>query len=457
MQRPIKKLLIGLGVITLAAVGVAIVGTGPASATGKGKVPSCQTVHVHFSNHPDSGEVGGNWALDDYQRTAKICQVASGSYTAQVTDHGSFDAHQSPHTGNVFSPNVSGSMNGHYNTTFTAPADWSGFSKGPSSFNGGPSTGDWLTSLWASDYASPGSQDWSWTYTRKCDCGNETWVNASSGNSGDITGKHCKPKPPKPVVVTPVAPTFNCAKCSHGELSDNQIVIPEVKGVQYFINGEKVDAGTYPEKTGSYVVTVKALKGYVLSNKCKAKWFVRFKDVPCIPIPKVTPVVPTVVQAVCDTTTGKLSTPSVTLVDTEGITYTKSGDEVPGGQVTVVATLKEGFEFGDLSESDWKLQEDGTAQLVVTLDSPECATPTPTPSTTVPTTPAPTTPSVTPKAPVKHVQVVAPAADVTTPSQKSSGLAFTGSDTAIIGLLGVGLLGLGGLVMLAARRRGTHS
>src|SRR5699024_4043902 len=53
----------------------------------------------------------------------------------------------------------------------------------------------------------------------------------------------------------------------------------------------------------------------------------------------VLPVAPAVVQAVCNEQ-NMPTTPSVTLPeDTDDITYTKEGDEVPGGTVEVTAEL----------------------------------------------------------------------------------------------------------------------
>ncbi|WP_182353217.1 ExeM/NucH family extracellular endonuclease [Flaviflexus huanghaiensis] len=64
-----------------------------------------------------------------------------------------------------------------------------------------------------------------------------------------------------PVVVTPVAPTF----------SDNVIIIPEVEGVEYLIDGNVVEAGTVTI-TEDTTVTARAAEGYVLAEGADTEW-----------------------------------------------------------------------------------------------------------------------------------------------------------------------------------------
>ena len=91
------------------------------------------------------------------------------------------------------------------------------------------------------------------------------------------------------------------------------------------------------------------------------------------PVPggTVVPVLPTVVESVC--TAGVASTPSVTLpADSADVTYVKSGAEVAGGTVTVVATAEGTNEF-DASVTGWTISGDRkTATRVITLVDPGC-------------------------------------------------------------------------------------
>lgn len=471
MSKLAKKLLIGVGVIGLVAVGLAAIGEAAASATPK--TSSCRTVVTDLSDRPDSGFYGGTWALDTMNRKTKICETAPGVYHATVKDSGTFVADHNPANGDSIG-STPGTVFGGFSQDFTAPEGFGGYVgnyDGQSYSGTNPSSStNWVANVYGGPITSNGmNNDWSWTYKAKCKCGTQTWVDSNANGAGNPAngaggipgGEKCKTPHPKPVVVTPVAPTFNCAKCSNGELTKNQIVIPEVKGVQYYINGEKVDAGTYSEETGTYTVTVKALKGYLLKDKCKAKWSVTFKDVPCIQIPKVSPVTPQVTTGSC--TDGKQGDDTVTIPVTEGIKYQDWQGNVsgtvnvkPGDTFELFALPEAGSQLGDLPNG-WSLVNDYTAHIKITgpVVTCESSTPTPTPSTSVPPVKVPTTPL-----PVKHVvshvaaAPVAPA--VTTPSQKSSGLAFTGSEAPLYGSIALGLLGLGGLALLAGRRRREH-
>lgn len=63
------------------------------------------------------------------------------------------------------------------------------------------------------------------------------------------------------IVVTPEAPTF----------ADNVIMIPEVDGVEYLIDGEVVDSGTVTI-TEDTTVTARALEGFELAEGATAEW-----------------------------------------------------------------------------------------------------------------------------------------------------------------------------------------
>ncbi len=89
---------------------------------------------------------------------------------------------------------------------------------------------------------------------------------------------------------------------------------------------------------------------------------------------EVTPVEPTVTDAVCKAP-GDLTQPSVTVpADTDQISYTKSGDEVPGGTVIVTATAKDGFFFNEgATNAGWTVADDYlSATKTITLKDVPC-------------------------------------------------------------------------------------
>ncbi len=161
-------------------------------------------VNYTLTNDFNSGVAGNAWANDTINRHLQIRQVGSGTptpttqYCAMIDDTGSFVtfAGLSPSGNSTVSAGINGRINGGYDTTlFTGTlnpspaykpcaATWGTFDlqctdayncpgahpSFLSYFNGSPS--------W--DYAN-----WGWAYhTAK----NGTWINADSGNSGDITG-----------------------------------------------------------------------------------------------------------------------------------------------------------------------------------------------------------------------------------------------------------------------------
>ncbi|MFJ9949819.1 choice-of-anchor A family protein [Kitasatospora sp. NPDC091207] len=114
-----------------------------------------------------------------------------------------------------------------------------------------------------------------------------------------------------------------------------------------------------------------------------------------------------------------------------------------------------------------------------TPTSPSPTSPTPTSPSPTPTSPSPTSPTVSPTTPAPSSSSPAPTGPTTHPTghrptghRPTSHLPAPGSSTGgggelpstgagngplVFGLAGVGLLGLGGLAVLAARRRGRHS
>jgi hypothetical protein len=146
-------------------------------------------------NDVDSGEAGNNWAFDEYVRRIQVVQTATG-FCATVSYSGSFEtiAGRGPgNTGNV-AEGVVGTFEGGYTATFvatlnTAPAYRTKGSIGTFDYQcdaagNCPGYVSWLGLYFAGvsgfDYSW-----WGWVYHGG---NNGSWVNADSGNSGDITG-----------------------------------------------------------------------------------------------------------------------------------------------------------------------------------------------------------------------------------------------------------------------------
>jgi hypothetical protein len=171
------------------------------------------------------------------------------------------------------------------------------------------------------------------------------------------------------------------------------------------------------------------------------------------------PVTPSFVAAKC-TGANEQSDTTFTVPSTKGIQYQDGGGNVsgivslkPNQEFTLFAHVLAGYTVVDLPKG-WFDTGDGY-DFAIKLTAPaalNCA-----PSTT-PTTPAP--PSTTaPKPPATHATshhaaaVTSPQSPAVSPAAKTSSLASTGARTGLLGGIAVALLGLGGLALLAGRRR----
>jgi hypothetical protein len=177
-----------------------VVPVAPAAATG-GPVTTTGTTTV--SGREDSGD-HGNWATDSFGRTLSVtrhaaapvsnCGVTSGNcwfYTATISDSGSFvtdDGALSPSAGTAVHGTVAGQFNGGEAVEFYASTDTA--VQPPATVSGNsPTTTDWVKQAFATGthFSSVTTKDgWSWTYTAPATC--EQWVDASAGQTGDITG-----------------------------------------------------------------------------------------------------------------------------------------------------------------------------------------------------------------------------------------------------------------------------
>lgn len=136
---------------------------------------------------------------------------------------------------------------------------------------------------------------------------------------------------------------------------------------------------------GTVTVTATTAEGYQLADlegwdvsadRETATKTIELDDIDCPePLQEVIPTDPGVMQASCDD--GDVVNPSVILPeDTIAVTYSKSGDEVPGGVVTITATIQEGYTFDEAA--GWTISDDGTTSTkTVELDDVDCTGPEP--------------------------------------------------------------------------------
>lgn len=153
-------------------------------------------VNYTLTNDYDSGFGGNAWANDTIDRHLQVWQTAPGTFCATIEDHGTFStfAGTSPSGTSTVSAGVTGAIIGGYVTKpFTgtfAPGSYA--TRGnlgtfdlqcDASFNctgAHPSFLSYFSSAPAWDYAF-----WGWVYRAGS---HGTWLNASTGSSGDITG-----------------------------------------------------------------------------------------------------------------------------------------------------------------------------------------------------------------------------------------------------------------------------
>jgi hypothetical protein len=182
---------------------------GPAGPQGAPGAAGASTVAMEASaiqvtDHTDSGN-HGTWADDGFTRSMTVIRQAAADvshcvagaagcwfYTGVISDSGSFtttDGALSPNAGTPVSGTVTGSFTG--GSSFQFYADSSALAASSlHSVAGGPGTSDpsWPASFLPASATLTGYSllNWSWTYAAPNTC--ETWVDAISGETGDITG-----------------------------------------------------------------------------------------------------------------------------------------------------------------------------------------------------------------------------------------------------------------------------
>lgn len=142
----------------------------------------------------DSGEGGNNWAFDDVNRTVKIYKQTDNTFCVLVDNSGKFDSQagqKSPGNTGTLSGSEDGTFKGGYRAVVTGSL----LAKPLLKTNGFIGSVDYNCDLGGScpgyyniydKYFSPGYlfsyQWWGWEYKYQ----NNTWINSSDGNSGDI-------------------------------------------------------------------------------------------------------------------------------------------------------------------------------------------------------------------------------------------------------------------------------
>ena len=177
--------------------------------------------------------------------------------------------------------------------------------------------------------------------------------------------------------AVPVAPTVTQPTCSGGVVTTPTIVLATTPaGVSYASS----PAGPYDGTVDTPVTVTATLAdgfewgplpdGWVEVDPVTATYPVTLVGTTC---DEVTPVLPTVTQAVC--AAGVLTPPSLVLSSTDGITYSAdpAGPYAPGQPVIVTATLDDaGVGWPDPLPDGWIRTGDTTATYTFTFDDVSC-------------------------------------------------------------------------------------
>ena len=133
----------------------------------------------------------------------------------------------------------------------------------------------------------------------------------------------------KITTATTTEPTFTNGTCDHPNAS---YTIPDVKGVDYQVNGTKVAAGTYPAKPGDTIaVTAVAQTGYTLSGDASWPSF----TFSALPTNCAGPTAPKFTDVTCTSSAASYWIPT-----TAGITYFVNGKPTTAGTHSVKAGTK---------------------------------------------------------------------------------------------------------------------
>jgi hypothetical protein len=153
-------------------------------------------VNQKIFNDIDSGVLGNYWAYDDIVRHITVVSLGGNNYCASVQYQGSFTTVSgfSPGGTGTVAAGVIGTFQGGYTALLTGtfnPAVKTKGSIGTVDYECNASTGicpgyvDWTTQFFTGGASGFNQVWWGWVYHAG---NNGNWVNALSGNFGDITG-----------------------------------------------------------------------------------------------------------------------------------------------------------------------------------------------------------------------------------------------------------------------------
>lgn len=192
--------------------------------------PTRQTVfdaNTVLTGRPDSGS-HGTWATDTIGREAHLNDQGAALsshcnglpnchfYTGTITDMGTFttiDGAPSPEAGTPITGSVTGQIVGAEQVEFFANT-LADSSRVPATMDGtGVATSDWFRQFFPSGAFFSGENEitWGWTYATAC----ESWTNAKSGDSGDITGADCSPAAASTKAAVTGAPSMHLISVIH--------------------------------------------------------------------------------------------------------------------------------------------------------------------------------------------------------------------------------------------------
>ncbi len=145
-------------------------------------------------NTVDSGEGGNNWAFDTVNKQIKVYKESENTFCVLVDNEGRFDSQagqKSPGNTGVLTGKEDGSFKGGYRAQVVGSLK----TNPELQTKGNIGTVDYQCTIegtcpgyfnWVDKYFSPGYtfsyEWWGWEYKYK----NLKWINASTGNSGDI-------------------------------------------------------------------------------------------------------------------------------------------------------------------------------------------------------------------------------------------------------------------------------
>jgi hypothetical protein len=157
--------------------------------------PPLINVNQKISDDIDSGVLGNYWAYDEIVRHITVVSLGSNNYCASVQYQGSFTTVKgsSPGGTGTIADGVIGTFQGGYTADFTGTFNPTVKTKGSigtvdyacnASTRTCPGYVDW-TAQFFTGVGGFNQVWWGWVYHAG---NNGNWVNALSGNSGDITG-----------------------------------------------------------------------------------------------------------------------------------------------------------------------------------------------------------------------------------------------------------------------------